>query len=67
MAVHSGPLKIKIAHQSADFVRGHPPLFTGIAVKLLSNGRVNEARRLGCGWHWLAEHEDKYDLSENHE
>jgi hypothetical protein len=28
--------KIKIADQSGEIVRGHPPLFTGIAVKLLS-------------------------------
>ena len=38
VAVYWRPLKIKIADENREFVRGHPPLFTGIAVKLLSNG-----------------------------
>jgi hypothetical protein len=36
VAVRNRPLKIKTIDQSGEFVRGHPPLFTAIAVKLLS-------------------------------
>jgi hypothetical protein len=40
MAVHGRPLKIKIAILTGIFVRGRPPLFAGIAVKLLSKERL---------------------------
>lgn len=45
VAVHWRPLKIKSALLIVECVRGHPPLFAGIAVKLLSNGRVPQESR----------------------
>jgi hypothetical protein len=37
VAVRYRPFKIESAPQIVEFVRGHPPLSVGIAVKLLSN------------------------------
>jgi hypothetical protein len=39
VAVRNRPLKIKTIDRIGEFVRGHPPMSAGIAVKLLSNHR----------------------------